>query len=209
MQPQHEFFWNGRRSARWIVLKFCITNRTPFAQLLAKNISPGMAKVTELWRHELNNLRPTCHRNRVFSYVTFWLWLEWRHYAWFRSEHDHTWPLTLNLDLSNFIQGHWPWPTHTYLQWLNLFFFWGGVLRFRDQICGWLLKYTCFIGLFTVPDVNQWLSLSLPSYDFPGEGGVVPFRDDIHDKYFINIPKQYVILLWMDKFHVVGFLAEN
>ena len=57
----------------------------------------------------------------------------------------------------------------------------------------------CFIGLFTVPDVNQRLSLILPSGDFPDEGGVVLFRDDIHDKYLINIPKQYVTLLGMER----------
>ena len=38
------------------------------------------------------------------------------------------------------------------------------------------------LGLFTVPDVNQGLSLILPSGGFPGEGVVVPFRDDIRDK---------------------------
>ena len=45
----------------------------------------------------------------------------------------------------------------------------------------------CFIGLFTVPDVNHGLSLILPSGDFLGEGGVVPFRDAIHEKYLIKI----------------------
>ena len=50
------------------------------------------------------------------------------------------------------------------------------------------LTYTCFIGLLTVPDVNKGLSLILPSGDFPGEGGFVPFRDE-HDKYLIKIPK--------------------
>ena len=54
---------------------------------------------------------------------------------------------------------------------------------------------TCLIDRFTVPDINQRLSLILPSGDFPGESGVVPFRDDIHDKYLIKIPKQCVILL--------------
>ena len=50
-----------------------------------------------------------------------------------------------------------------------------------------------------MPDANQGLSLILPSGDFPGEGGVVPFRDDIHDKYLITIPKQYVILLRIER----------
>ena len=31
------------------------------------------------------------------------------------------------------------------------------------------------------------LSLILPSGDFPGEGVVVPLRDDIHGKYLINL----------------------
>ena len=51
------------------------------------------------------------------------------------------------------------------------------------------------MGLFTVPDVIQMLSLILPSGDFPGEGGVVRFQDDLYDKYLIKIPKQYVFLL--------------
>ena len=53
----------------------------------------------------------------------------------------------------------------------------------------------CFIGLFTVPDVNHGLSLILPSGDFLGEGGVVPFRDAICEKYLIKILKQCFILL--------------
>ena len=56
-----------------------------------------------------------------------------------------------------------------------------------------------FIAFFPVPDVNQGLSLILPSGDFPGEGRVVPFRDDIHDKYLIMIPIQYVILLRIER----------
>ena len=61
------------------------------------------------------------------------------------------------------------------------------------------IDFSCFIGLFTVPDVNQGFSLILPSGDFPGEDGVVPFRDDIRDKYLIKIPKQYVILLTLER----------
>ena len=62
----------------------------------------GSGQVTELWRHKRNSLRPTfqgCH------------WLEWGHYAWFRSAHDHMWPLTLHNDLPKVIRGHWSWLT--------------------------------------------------------------------------------------------------
>ena len=37
MHP-HEFFWNGRRTAGRIALKFCTAYKTSFAQLLAKKI---------------------------------------------------------------------------------------------------------------------------------------------------------------------------
>ena len=37
MQPPHEFFWNGRRTAGRIALKFCTAYEASFAQLLAKN----------------------------------------------------------------------------------------------------------------------------------------------------------------------------
>ena len=57
---------------------------------------------------------------------------------------------------------------------------------------------TCFIGLFTVSDVNEGLSLIFPSRDFSGESGVVPFRDTIHDKYIIKILKQYVISFYTE-----------
>ena len=56
-----------------------------------------------------------------------------------------------------------------------------------------------FLRLVTIPDVNQGLSPILPSGDFPGEGAAVPFRDDIHDKYLIMIPTQYVILLRIER----------
>ena len=68
-------------------------------------------------------------------------------------------------------------------------------MRFWKRICGSLLTYTRFLGLFIVTDVNQGLSPSLPSGDFPGEGVVVSFRDAIHHKHLIKIPKQYAILL--------------
>ena len=41
-------------------------------------------------------------------------------------------------------------------------------------------------------------TLILPSGDFPGEGGVILFRD-IHDKYLIKIPKRYVIPLRIER----------
>ena len=50
--------------------------------------------------------------DRLFKEIAFSAmedWLERRHYAWFRSEHDHIWPFTLHPDLSEVIRGHWPW----------------------------------------------------------------------------------------------------
>ena len=76
-----------------------------------KKILTGSGQVTELWRHKRNNLRPTFQGNRVFSHGTCCHWLEWGHYAWFRSEHDQMWPLTLHDDLPKVIRGHWPWLT--------------------------------------------------------------------------------------------------
>ena len=64
-----------------------------------------------------------------------------------------------------------------------------------DKTCGSFFTQTCFIGLFTVSEVNQKISLILSSGNFPGEGGVVPFWDAIHDKYLIKILKQHAILL--------------
>ena len=66
-------------------------------------------------------------------------------YEWFRSEDNNIWSLTLRLDLSNVIWGHWPCQLHTYLLRLNwwylLFFF--GILRPN----AWLIFYIDqFIG---------------------------------------------------------------
>ena len=58
-----------------------------------------------------------------------------------------------------------------------------------------IFTWTPFKGLFTVFDVNQGLSPSLSSGDFPGEGGVVSFQDALHHNYLIKVPKQYFILL--------------
>ena len=71
----------------------------------------GSCQVTELWRRTSNNLRLTFHRNRAFSNATYCYWLKWRYYAWRGSGYDHIWPVTLHLDLSEVIPGHWPWPT--------------------------------------------------------------------------------------------------
>ena len=43
----HEFFWNGRRAAGRIALKFCIAYGTSFAQLLANKLT-GSGQVMEL-----------------------------------------------------------------------------------------------------------------------------------------------------------------
>ena len=42
-------------------------------------------------------------------------------------------------------------------------------------------------------------SLILPPGDFPGKGGGVPLRNDMHDKYLIKTPKQYFILLIIER----------
>ena len=96
--PPWVFFWNGRRSAWRITLKFRLTNWAYFAQL-SRKILTGSGQVTELWRHTSNNLRKIFHRNHFFSNAACCHWLEWGHYAWFRSEHDHVWPVTLHFDL--------------------------------------------------------------------------------------------------------------
>ena len=50
----------------------------------------GSCQVTELWRHNRNEVRPTFQGNRAFSNGTCYHWLEWRHYAWFRLPDDYT-----------------------------------------------------------------------------------------------------------------------
>ena len=73
----------------------------------------GSGQLTELWRHKLVQQptefsRKSCCQPRyhLLSY-----WLEWTHYAWFMSEYDYIWHLTLHLVLSKVIQGHWLWLT--------------------------------------------------------------------------------------------------
>ena len=84
----------------------------PLCNFLRKKNWPGQVR-----SRSYNVIRRTTscdsifHRNRVFSNVTCCHWLEWRNYVWFRLEYDHIWPLTLHLDLSEVIWGHWPWPT--------------------------------------------------------------------------------------------------
>ena len=39
----------------------------------------------------------------------------------------------------------------------------------------------------------------MPLGAFPGEGDFVSFRDAIHHKYLIKIPRQYVILLRIER----------
>ena len=47
-----------------------------------------------------------------------------------------------------------------------------------------------------VPRIVTYL---LPSGNFPGEGDAISFRDAIDHKYFIKMPKQYVILLRIER----------
>ena len=86
--PPLEYFWNGRRTAWRIALKFCIAYGAFFAQLLAKKLT-GSGQVTEPRRHKRNSLRPIFQGNRVFSHVTCCHLQEWRYYARFRSAHDN------------------------------------------------------------------------------------------------------------------------
>ena len=71
----------------------------------------------------------------------------------------------------------------------------GGFLGVLRQSMWFIFNIDPFYALFTVLDDNQDLSSSLPSDDFPGEGDVLSFRDVIHHKCMINIPKRYAILL--------------
>ena len=48
---------------------------------------------------------------------------------------------------------------------------------------------------FTVLDVNEGISLNLPSGDLSDEVYDVPLPDAIHYKYSIDMPKERVILL--------------
>ena len=69
-------------------------------------------RVTELWRHKRNSLRPTFQGNRVSSYGTCCHSLEWRYYERFRPSDDHTRLLTLHLDLQR--SSEVTDPLHTY-----------------------------------------------------------------------------------------------
>ena len=143
-----------------------------------ENILAGSGQVTELWRHKSNNIRPIFHGNRDFSNVTCCRWLEWRHYAWFRSENVHIWSSTLHLDLSKVIRirGHWPWPTPYYLWWLNWYF--RDFLRSWGQICGsffyidlllWsFYRFGCQSGLFTQFALGRFIRWG--HYDIPLPG---------------------------------------
>ena len=80
-----------------------------------------------------------------------------------------------------------------------VFFFWGGgdlgVLRPNT----WLIFHIDLpFRPFYRSRCHQGLSLILPSGDFPGESGAVPFQDVIYDKYLIKIRKQNVILLKLE-----------
>ena len=80
-------------------------------------------QVTKLWRHHRYSLRPIFQGNRVFSHVTCCHWLEWRYYAWFRLADNQIRLLTLHLDLSKAIRGHWPWLVPYITIVTNSFFF--------------------------------------------------------------------------------------
>ena len=108
----------------------------PMRNFWQKKKLTGSGQATELWRHKLNNLRPTFQRNRVFIHGTWCHWLEWGHYAWFRSAHNQMWPLTLHNDLPKVIRGHWPWLTPCIPIVANLAFFF---LRSWDLIRGYFL----------------------------------------------------------------------
>ena len=75
----------------------------------------------------------------------------------------------------------------------------GGFLGVLRPNIWFVFDIDLFIVLFTVPDVNQGLSLIMPLGDFPGDSDVVPFQDAIHGKYLIEIPKLYVILLRIER----------
>ena len=157
--------WNLHNS--WDIL--CAT--------FGETIVTGSGQVTELWRHMSNNLRPIFHRNRIFSNITCCYWLEWKHYAWFRSEHDRIWPVTLHLDLWKVIWGYWYWPApylRTYLLTVTKLV----VLGFLEV----LRPNTWFI-------LNIGLSPTLPSCHFPGERDFVSFRVAVHQ--FTNIWWRY------------------
>ena len=107
-----------------IVLIFCKAYGSFFAQLPAERIAE-LGQVME--RCDKSNSPVDFSLRTCFSHVTCHHWLEWRHYAWFRSEDDYIWLLTLNPRLSKVIRGHrrWPTPCSNIVAKLVIFVFWG------------------------------------------------------------------------------------
>ena len=91
--------------------------------------------------------------------------------------------------------------------WLN-WWLWGFLEILRPNLSFFFHIDLSFKGLVTVSDVNQRLSLILPSGDFPGDGCVVPFIDAIHDKFLIEI-QHYVILFRIERRSRWGFRFDT
>ena len=106
----YEFFLKGLRTAWRIALKNCIADLAFFAQLFAKKIvriRSGHGAITSYEKQPSTNFsRKACFQPRKWRH-----WLEWRHFAWFGSTHDHIWHLTLHHDHSKVIRSQWPWLT--------------------------------------------------------------------------------------------------
>ena len=98
-------FWNGRRTARWTSLKFRTTYGTSLAQLL-QTFWPNRVRS---WTYNIITGalfdRPFS-RIRVFSSFNCCHRLEWKYYAWFRSDDDRSLPLTSYFELSKVIRSH-------------------------------------------------------------------------------------------------------
>ena len=91
--------------SRW---NFALLIGHPLRNFCRKKID-RVSLVTELWYHKRDDLPSIFHWYRVFSNLTCCRSLEWRRYAWFRSEDDCIWSLVLHLDLLKVIWYQWLW----------------------------------------------------------------------------------------------------
>ena len=109
----------------WVILKWLPNGWSEHAEILESLWSilcPTSSKNTARVRsglvcHKRNNLLKT--RNRVFSHASCCNWLELRHYAWFRWEHDHILSLKLILTFRRSSEVTDLGRPYTYLDWLN------------------------------------------------------------------------------------------
>ena len=157
-------FWNGRRIAGRLALKFRSAYGTYYAQLLVETINlTWSGQAMNLWRHKRGNLRPTFHRKRDFSRFACYHWLEWRHYAVLGQ-------MRTKSDFWHYIFAFWrpsevtdlDWPIPVYIG-AKLTFLWGGERwswSLEKEYTVHFFVQTSLNGLLTSSDVSQvyWTS---------------------------------------------------